>query len=62
MDIPHLTINAVKKGLQMVDDLVVYSLKFDYFLESCLNFNLEMVVVEAPYRPSQPLACGQYFA
>jgi hypothetical protein len=39
MDIPHLTITA-QKGLQMVDDLVNYSLKFDYFLESCLNFNL----------------------
>jgi len=44
----------------MVDGLVNYCLEFDYFLERCLQFNLEMGVV-APYGPSQPIACGQHF-
>jgi hypothetical protein len=46
----QLTTSALKKGLQMVDDLVDHFFEIDHFMDRCLKFKCEMEAVMALYK------------
>jgi len=47
---PQLTASTLKKGLQMVDDLVDNFFEVNLFMDMCLKFKHNMEYVMTPYR------------
>jgi hypothetical protein len=45
-----MTTSPLKKGLQVMNELMNYLLKADCFMERCLEFKQEMEAAIAPYR------------
>jgi hypothetical protein len=47
---PQLPTSALKKGIQMMDNLVDHFFEVDHFMERYLKFEHEMEAVMAPYK------------